>query len=195
MNKRKSKSPPKNKPLDIAEHPIQHKVRGAKVAPEIISEYQEIKQVSPKKQLPSELEEYKWRPGQSGNLSGRPKDIIKEIGKRIMKTRVGKVLNPKERKLAEDMDFQPDEITVLENMLLQMAMSKNPAKNIIFLERVFGKVPDINFNVQVNDDIVRRFRSKLTDAELERIVAGEDPLDILLEKIPDVDVIEIVDSE
>ena len=180
----------KNKPLSIKEHPI----KDARVAPEVIAEQQEL--VTTKEQrpyMPGGITGKGFLPGQSGNPDGRPKDIVREIGKRIMAKRVGKVLSPKERKLAEDMDFQADEITVLENMLLQMAMSKNPAKNIIFLERVLGKVPDINYNVQVNNDIVRRFRSKLTDAELERIVAGEDPLDILLEKIPDV--VEVIDVE
>lgn len=143
--------------------------------------------VSTKKPMPEAAIPYQYKPGQSGNPNGRPKDVVKEIGKMIAARRAGKALTERERKLAEDLDFNPKEITVLEQIMLSLATSKNPLKIALYLERTFGKVPNININAEINAALVTRFRSKFTDAELEDIADGANPMDILLDKLPDVD--------
>lgn len=132
-------------------------------------------------------EHTRFQPGKSGNPNGRPRDVVKEIGKMIASRRAGKALTERERKLAEDLDFNPKDITVLEQIMLSLATSKNPLKIALYLERTFGKVPNININAEINAALVTRFRSKFTDAELEDIAEGANPMDILLDKLPDVD--------
>lgn len=144
-----------------------------------------IKQV--KRTLPAEAVPYQFKPGQSGNPNGRPKDPVKEIGKRIARARATKALSEKERRRAEDLGFDPNDITLLEHLMLQLATSKNPYKVALYLERTFGKVPNININAEVNAALITKFRRKFTDAELESIADGANPMDILFEKLPDVD--------
>lgn len=169
------------------------KVNGAKVAPEMIEDVQEIQQVSPEKQLRKDLEPYKWQPGQSGNPSGRPKDPLKAIGLRIAQLKVGKTLKPKEQKYLQDFGLEMADLTTIEFIMAQLATSRNPAKIQMYLERTFGSVPRINLNAQISENLVQRFGSKFTDAELERIKSGEDALEILLDKLPDVD--RVIDVE
>lgn len=152
-----------------------HRVGGLSTDPEKAE-----KQLAP-------LREHHWPKGKSGNPNGRPRDPVKEIGKRIARAKVSKVLKPKERQLAEDMGFQPDDITLLEHLMLRLATSANPQKIALYLERTYGKVPNININAEVNAALVTKFRNKFTDAELESIADGANPMDILFDKIPDVE--------
>jgi hypothetical protein len=133
------------------------------------------------------LAPYQFQPGHTGNKNGRPRDIVKDVGKMIANKRAGKALSDRERKLAEDLDMNPNEITMLEQIMLSLATSKNPLKIALFLERTYGKVANININAEVNTALVMRFRSKFTDAELEDIADGANPMDILFDKLPDVD--------
>lgn len=135
-----------------------------------------------------------FQPGQSGNPSGRPPDVLKAIGLRIAQLKANKVLKPNELKMLEDLGIDTASVTVIEALMAQLAMSKNPIKQQMYMERVFGKVPNINLNAQISESIVTRFKSKFTDAELERIVNGEDALEILLEKLPDADGNDIIDA-
>lgn len=122
--------------------------------------------------------------------------MLKEIGKRIAKASVRRYLNKEEREIAEQLEMNPDDMNMVESIMLSLATSKRPEKIAMFLERVYGKVPNLNINAQISESLVARFRSKLTDAELERIGAGEDTLQILLDKLPDVNEDEeIVDAE
>jgi len=146
-----------------------------------------------RRKLPDAAAPYKWKPGVSGNPGGRPVDIVKQIGLRLATKRVGKAMSKKERKLAQDMDIDPDDLSMLEGLMLSLAMSSNPIKNALFLERTFGKVPNININQEISEDLVGRYKSKFTDAELERIGSGESALEILIDKIPDVDEGSIID--
>lgn len=200
MNTKKKKILPKrNVPLSINKHPIRTrkvqdkvqpevKTQEVKVSPEIITDYQEIeKVVSPQKHLREDLEGYKWKPGQSGNPSGRPKDELKAIGLRIAQLRTGKILKPKEMQYLKDLGMDTADMRVIEFIMAQLATSRNPQKIEMFLDRVYGKAPNININAEISASLVTRFKSKLTDAELERIASGEDALEILLEKLPDVD--------
>lgn len=187
MAKRKITPAPKNKPLDIADHPT-HPKYDAKVSPEIIIDEQSL--VSTKEQrpyMPGGITGKGFQPGESGNPSGRPPDIIKGIALRLGQLKIGKILSPEELEKLKKLGLDTAGITVIESIVLDWATSKNPFKQQLYVERVAGKVPDINYVVQMNENIVRRFRSKFTDAELERIISGEDPLDILLEKLPDAD--------
>lgn len=126
-----------------------------------------------------------WKPGQSGNPSGRPRNVVKEVGERIALTNASRALNTKQKKLARDMGFNPKEITLIEALMLTLATSANPMKVALYLERTFGKVPNVNLNAQLSENLVQRFKSKLTDSELEAIGEGADVFEILLDKLPD----------
>jgi hypothetical protein len=193
---RKLKRKYKNIPLDIDDHPIGkngsvHKKDTSKDA----SPVQSPTEVSPSKQRQLDaLIPYKFKPGQTGNPSGRPKDVLRAIGQRIAKASVKRYLTKDERQLAEDLDFKPDEINMIESIMLSLATSKNPAKIEMFLERVYGKVPNININAEISAALVARFRAKFTDAELERIASGDDALEVLVDKLPDINE-DVVDAE
>ena len=125
-------------------------------------------------------------PGQSANPSGRAPDVVKAIAKRIAQLKAGKILGEKELDKLRRLGLDHADITVIESIILDWATSTNPIKQQMYIERIAGKVPNININAEVSAAVVSKFRNKLTDAELERIGAGEDALEILLEKIPDV---------
>lgn len=135
----------------------------------------------------SHLAQYKFPKGVSGNPSGRPKDIVKAIGQQIAAKKMGGALKPKQRELAEQMGFNTSDITLLEHLMLNLATSANPAKTALFLERTFGKVANININAEVDAQLVARFRNKFTDSELQAIADGESPMDILFDKLPNID--------
>ena len=125
-------------------------------------------------------------PGQSANPSGRAPDMVKGIAMRLGQLKAGKILSEKELEKLKRLGLDAADITVIESIVLDWATSTNPLKQQMYIERVAGKVPNININAEVSAAIVSKFRNKFTDAELERIGAGEDALEMLLEKIPDV---------
>ena len=129
---------------------------------------------------------YKFKPGESGNPSGRTPDILKGIALRLAQLKIGKILSAKQRKVLKNLGLEETNITMIEGIMLDWATSSNPVKQQLFAERLAGKVPNVNINAEVNAQLVTKFRNKLTDGELSRIAAGEDALDILLEKLPDV---------
>lgn len=140
------------------------------------------------------LAQTKWKPGQSGNPSGRPNDFVKGIALRIAQLRANKILTDKEQIKLEKLGIASADITVLESLILDWATSKNPIKQQMYLERIAGKVPNINLNAQMSEELVTRFKSKLTDSELERIAGGEDAFQILLDKLPDADDDDVIDA-
>lgn len=183
MDKKLPKHKKTQKTADAAEDlPNDAQITGIEQAPPIIEDDKPVVKVRPDPPA-----EYRFKPGQSGNPSGRPRDIVREIGKRIASAKANKSLKPKERKVAEDLGFDTNDLTLLEHIMLSLATSKNPLKIQMFFERVYGKVPNININAEVNAALVTRFRSKFTDAELEDIASGSNPMDILLDKLPDID--------
>lgn len=134
-----------------------------------------------------------WLPGNSGNPAGRPPgsknrvDPLKQIGMQIAFTNASLTLTPKQKKLAKQLGYAPSDVRLIEALMIHLATSSNPNKIALFLERTFGKVPNINIHAEYNMSLVTRFKSKLTDSELEAIAEGADVLDILLSKLPDVD--------
>lgn len=133
--------------------------------------------------------EHWWKPGQSGNPAGRPKgsvDPLKEIGRKIAEQRISSGLSIKQQRQLKKLGISFDDTSVLELIMTEMALSSNPAKIAMFLERTFGKVPNVNLNTNQNIDIVSKFKNKFTDSELESIAGGADALEILLAKLPDV---------
>jgi len=181
MNKKRYR----NEPLPIDSDDEPSVVSGTEQAFEVIEPSQlPVKRKSP----PTEqIEPYQWKEGQSGNPSGRPPDMIKGIALRVAQLKAGKVLSEREQEKLKRLGIDAADITTLESILIDWATSKNPLKQSLFVERVGGKVPNINLNAQIQESLVSRFKSKLTDSELERIAGGEDAMDILLDKLPDVD--------
>jgi hypothetical protein len=157
------------------------------VGQEVIVDEKPIEKVKTvKKQVPEELKKYQWKPGQTGNPHGRPRDTLKTIGLRIAELKAHKILSDKEKQFIEDLGLKTADLKMIEYIMASLAMSGHPMKLEMFLDRVYGKVPNININAEVSAALVAKFKSKLTDAELERISSGEDALEILMEKIPDV---------
>ena len=137
-----------------------------------------------------------FQPGTVPNPHGRPKDPLKALGLRIAQLKMNKVLNEKEEKYIQDLGMDTADLKVIEHIMLSLATSGHPAKLEMFLDRVYGKVPNININTEMSAILVSKFRAKFTDAELQRIVSGEDALEVLISKLPDVDQsYEIIDAE
>lgn len=133
-------------------------------------------------------------PGVSPNPTGRPAgavDPVREIGLRIAKKNIGLGIPVKTRRKLEKLGLLEDpNVTLLESIMLELATSSNPAKLQMFLERTFGKVANVNVNNNINFDmaeLVKKYSSKFTLAELERIATGENALEILLNKLPDIE--------
>lgn len=138
---------------------------------------------------PIERPEHLWKPGQSGNPAGRPPgsgDPLKEIGKRIAQSRMKLRMPVKQRRELEKSGLIDEDTKLIDEIMIHLATSTNPAKIVMYLERTFGKVPNINLNTNQNIDIVSKFKSKFTDSELESISGGADALEILLSKLPDI---------
>jgi hypothetical protein len=124
-------------------------------------------------------------PGQSGNPNGRPpgsKDYLRELLD-VVSTHEIKITRARQKKLGIDKDT----LTTLEHILLDWATSLSPAKQAMFIERMFGGVPRVNVNQNQSNFDFMKYASKFTDAELEAIKNGSDPLEILVAKLPDVD--------
>lgn len=126
-----------------------------------------------------------FQKGVSGNPSGKPvgakPNPVKEILEVIANHEI-KITRARQKRLGID----KDKLTTLEHIFLDWATSLSPAKQQMFIERVIGKVPNVNLNTNQNIDIVSKFKSKFTDSELESIAGGADALEILLSKLPDV---------
>lgn len=128
---------------------------------------------------------FKPGPDDRRHLSGRPAgavDPVKEIGRKIAEQRIKIGLPVKIRKR---LGLDADEMTILEGIMMELATSNNPAKLQMFLERTYGKVANVNVNQNSSFDFMKH-ADKFTDAELEAIKDGADPLDILFSKLPSV---------
>lgn len=140
-----------------------------------------------------------WPKGVSGNPKGRKPgsyDPVKEIGKKIADMQLP--IPAETKRQLKKMGYSVDdsvEMTVLENLLLRSALSNNPSLIDTYLDRTFGKVPNTNVNTNQTVDLVGRFKSKFTDAELEAINNGASALDILFDKIQDVSLEDADDLE
>lgn len=145
------------------------------------------------KQEPKRRPDGTYEEGQSGNPAGRPLgsvDPVKEIGRKIAARRIAAKIPTKLRNQLKKAGVEVDDIeqlTMLDLIMEQLASSSNPAKLQMFLERTYGKVPNVNVNTNQNVDFVVRYASKFTDAELEAIKEGADALEILVSKLPDVE--------
>lgn len=120
--------------------------------------------------------------------AGRPTgsvDPVKDLAKKIAEKRISLGLNARQRKQLEKQGFVIEEITILERILLDWATSNNVNKQEKFIERVAGKVPNVNQNQNSSFDFMKH-ADKFTDAELEAIRDGADPLEILFSKLPSI---------
>lgn len=199
MKKTKSlarKNQNKNVPLPIEEDGSQ---KDFVVGQQIITERQEITHTSGKEQgkKPARVppKEYQFKPGQSGNPGGRTPDLVKGIALRLGQLKAGKVLSESELDKLKRLGLDTADITVVESIIIDWMTSRNPVKQQLYIERIAGKVPNININAEISAAIVSKFRNKFTDAELERIGAGEEALEILLDKLPDVPDVIHIESE
>ena len=138
------------------------------------------------KQIAVDSRPWLFKPGQSGNLKGRPKgvatDPVKELIE-IIATHKIRITAKRRAKLGLKVDV--GELTTLEHILLDWATSLSPAKQQMFMERYAGKVANVNLNQNSSFDFMKH-ADKFTDAELEAIRDGADPLDILFSKLPSV---------
>jgi hypothetical protein len=128
-------------------------------------------------------------PGVSPNPKGRPvgsADPLKEIAKRIGEARIAMRLSAKRRRELAKIGIQEEGISIIEAILLDWAISDNVAKQEKFVERYGGKVANVNVNQNSTFDFMKH-ADKFTDAELEAIKNGADPLDILFSKLPVAD--------
>ena len=182
--KNKSKSAGINIPSDIKEHPIDN----IKTVPDTVVEPSKITEVPAWKQRQLDaIKDYKFQPGKSGNPSGRAPDLVKGIALRIAQLQAGRILSEKEQEKLKRLNIDTADITVLESIIIDWATSSNPLKQQLYVERVAGRVPNINLNAEISQGLVTRFKSKLTDSELEAIAGGADAMDILFDKLPDVE--------
>jgi CRISPR/Cas system-associated protein endoribonuclease Cas2 len=113
-------------------------------------------------------------------------DPLKEIGRKIAEKRIEAGLTVKQRNLLKKAGYVLEDLSVIEAIMIELASSSNPAKIQMYLERTYGKVANINVNQNSQFDFMKH-ANKFTDAELEAIKAGADPLDILFAKLPDVE--------
>jgi hypothetical protein len=99
------------------------------------------------------------------NLKGRPRSfdqfraLAQDIAEQIATTKDGTPLT-----------WNGQEITFAEFVLLSWVTDKKYLEK--FAEAAFGKVPQSGTNLNID-------MAKLTDAQLERIAKGEDPLKVL----------------
>jgi len=142
------------------------------------------------KQSKKEYKPWQFKPGQSGNPAGRPVgsvDPVKEVAERIANARIAMKLSAKQRRELAKMGITDDNMTVLERIIFDWATSSNVVKQDKFMERLAGKVANRNVNQNQSNFDFMKYASKFTDAELEAIKNGSDPLEILIAKLPDAD--------
>lgn len=188
--------PKKQKRSQKVIHQYPKDIKDAKVAPEVITDQAEITQVPAWKQRQLDaLKPYKFKPGQSGNPSGRAPDIVKGIAMRIAQLQVGKILDEKEIDKLKKLGLDSADMTVIENIILDWATSGNPIKQQMYIERISGRVPNVNINAEINAGLVTKFKNKFTDSELEAIAGGANAMDILFDKLPDVEEDNTIDGE
>jgi len=133
-----------------------------------------------------EYKPWQFRPGQSGNPNGKPKgagtDPLKELATIIASHKI-KITKAKQKRLG----LSTDKLTLLEHIMIDWASSLNSTKQDLFMQRFAGKVPNVNLNSNQNSNFdFMKHADKFTDAELEAIKNGADPLDILFSKLPNV---------
>lgn len=125
------------------------------------------------------------------NREGRPvgsRDPLKEIGLRIAKMQIAKGIPVKQQRKLRKMGIDIDQnFTMLESIMIELATSGNPAKLQMYLERTFGKVANVNMNYSAENIKFEKYRKKFTSSELEEIASGANWLEMLLDKIPDID--------
>jgi len=132
--------------------------------------------------------------GFRANPNGRPfgsVDPLKEIGRKIAEERIADGLSIKQRRRLVKMGVKVEDLSVVEHIMRDWAFSNSAIKQEKYIERTFGKVPNVNINSNSSFDWMRH-SSKFTDAELEAIKDGADPLEIYSSKIPDVETVEEV---
>lgn len=125
------------------------------------------------------------RINRAGKLPGTKNKLtpLKEIGEKIAAQTFKLTTRAQKRKAKElGLDVYAD-YTMAELMMLDLATSSNAQKMQMFFDRTFG--PVVTRNVNTSFDFAR-YASKFTDAELQAILDGADPLEILISKIPDV---------
>lgn len=76
-------------------------------------------------------------------------------------------------------------VTRAELILLDWSTSNSPQKQELFMAYAYGRVPQVNVNQNMTM-LLRQYGDRLTDAELDRVKAGESPLDILISKLPKI---------
>lgn len=122
------------------------------------------------------------------NPAGRPPgsvDPLKEIGRKIAESRMQLKMTVAQRRELQKAGLLDDDTTLIEQVMALLATSSNPVKIQMFMERLYGKVANVNVNQNSQFDFMKH-ANKFTDAELESIKVGADPLDILFAKLPDV---------
>lgn len=125
------------------------------------------------------------RINRAGKIPGTRNKLtpLKEIGEKIAAQTFKLTTRAQKRKAKElGLDVYAD-YTMAELMMLDLATSSNAQKMQMFFDRTFG--PVVTRNVNTSFDFAR-YASKFTDAELQAILDGADPLEILISKIPDV---------
>lgn len=191
--------PKKQKRSQKVIHQYPKDIKDAKVVPEVITDQAEITHISGEEQgkkfKPTPPVEYQFKKGQSGNPGGRTPDIVKGIALRIAQLQVGKILDEKEIDKLKKLGLDTADMTVIENIILDWATSRNPIKQQMYIERISGRVPNVNINAEINAGLVTKFKNKFTDSELEAIAGGANAMDILFDKLPDVEEDNTIDGE
>lgn len=124
-----------------------------------------------KHRLPDEMRPYCWKPGQSGNIKGRPKGAsFTDIARQIL----GEPVNP-------DEPDGPDKLDRLTRGVINAAVDGNPAALKELLARI-DPAPNHNININnnvstVNDDMfgfLEKVKAYTHSLEVEEVAALEE---------------------